>query len=138
MLLKTDTKGEDLFADPSNSSNIKNSNHKRVISTTNNNYVKVQNSEISSQGTAENTNAMFQSQLNNQQFGGHSRGYNTQSLGNSTGGNQKQQSLNMSNYGGYYTAIQRESTLNENNPTTLAKTGINLTSLLRQNLTSSK
>ena len=40
----------------------------------------------------------------------------------------------MSNYGGYFTAIQRDSSLNENNPTTLAKTGINLTSLLRQNL----
>ena len=75
---------------------------------------------------------MFQSQLNNQQFGGN-RGV-THSLGNSTGGNQKQQSLNMSNYGGYFTAIQRDSSLNENNPTTLAKTGINLTSLLRQNL----
>ena len=40
----------------------------------------------------------------------------------------------MSNYGGYFTAIQRDSSLNENHPTTLAKTGINLTSLLRQNL----
>ena len=43
----------------------------------------------------------------------------------------------MSNYGGYFSAIQRDSSLNENNPamtTSLAKTGINLTSLLRQNL----
>ena len=40
----------------------------------------------------------------------------------------------MSNYGGYFTCIQRDSSLNENHPTTLAKTGINLTSLLRQNL----
>ena len=40
----------------------------------------------------------------------------------------------MSNYGGYFTAIQRDTSLNENNTTTLAKTGINLTSLLRQNL----
>ena len=50
---------------------------------------------------------------------------------NSLGGNQKQ-SLNMSNYGGYFSAIQRDSSLNENN--TLAKTGINLNSLIRQNL----
>ena len=43
----------------------------------------------------------------------------------------------MSNYGGYFTAIQRDSSLNQNNQemtTSLAKTGINLTSLLRQNL----
>ena len=38
----------------------------------------------------------------------------------------------MSNYGGYFSAIQRDSSLNENN--TLAKTGINLSSLIRQNL----
>ena len=38
----------------------------------------------------------------------------------------------MSNYGGYFSAIQNNSTLNENN--TLAKTGINLTSLIRSNL----
>ena len=38
----------------------------------------------------------------------------------------------MSNYGGYFSAIQRDSSLNENN--TLAKTGINLNSLIRQNL----
>ena len=52
-------------------------------------------------------------------------------LGNTLGGNAKQ-SLNMSNYGGYFSAIQRDSSLNENG--TLAKTGINLTSLIRQNL----
>lgn len=42
----------------------------------------------------------------------------------------------MSNYGGYYSAIPRDSTLNENmnNGTTLAKTGINLSNLLRSNL----
>ena len=40
----------------------------------------------------------------------------------------------MSNYGGYFSAIQRDTTsLNENN--TMAKTGgINLSSLIRQNL----
>ena len=53
-------------------------------------------------------------------------------LNNSLGANQKP-SLNMSNYGGYFSAIQRDtSSLNENN--TLAKTGINLNSLIRQNL----
>ena len=52
-------------------------------------------------------------------------------LGNTLVGNAKQ-SLNMSNYGGYFSAIQRDSSLNENG--TLAKTGINLTSLIRQNL----
>lgn len=41
----------------------------------------------------------------------------------------------MSNYGGYFTAIHNDSSLNQHNATTsLAKTGINLTSLLRQNL----
>jgi len=58
------------FTDHLNTSNIKNSNHKRVISNQNN-YVKVQSSEIASQGTAENTtNAMSQFQLNNQQVSG--------------------------------------------------------------------
>ena len=40
----------------------------------------------------------------------------------------------MSNYIGYYSAAARDSSLNEANPTTLAKTGINLSHLLRQNL----
>ena len=55
LALKTETKAEDLFTDQSNASNLKNSNQKKVQ----HNYVKIQNSEISSQGTAENTNAMF-------------------------------------------------------------------------------
>lgn len=54
-------------------------------------------------------------------------------LGNTLGGHPTKQSLNMSNYGGYFSAIQRDSSLNENG-VTLAKTGINLTSLIRQNL----
>ena len=111
------------------------SNHKRVTSHPNN-YVKVQNSEINSSGT---TDGMFQGGLpttnNYTTAGQNSRGNPgtgiPHTLGNSLGGNQKQ-SLNMSNYGGYFSAIQRDSSLNENN--TLAKTGINLSSLIRQNL----
>ena len=79
---------------------------------------------------------MFQGGINNytttgQQSRGGGVGIPPHTLGNSLGGNPKQ-SLNMSNYGGYFSAIQRDSSLNENG--TLAKTGINLTSLIRQNL----
>lgn len=54
-------------------------------------------------------------------------------LGN-TLANQTKQSLNMSNYGGYFSAIQRDTTSLNENGNTLAKTGINLSSLIRQNL----
>ena len=41
----------------------------------------------------------------------------------------------MSNYIGYYSAAARDSSLNEANPnSTLAKTGLNLSHLLRNNL----
>ena len=88
---------------------------------TNSSYVKVQNSEVNSSDGA------FQGgQLNNYTTtagGPNSRivGGIPHTLGNSLGGN--------SNYGGFFTAIQRDSSLNENN--TLAKTGINLNSLIK-------
>jgi len=113
------------------------SNHKRVTSNPNT-YVKIQNSDIASAGTAD---AGFQGGLpssNNYTTTGqnsrvHSSGNNMpHTLGNTLGGGAKQ-SLNMSNYGGCFSAIQRDSSLNENG-NTLAKTGINLSSLIRQNL----
>lgn len=108
------------------------SNHKRMTSNPNN-YVKVQNSEVHSQGTADafSQGGMPAAGINNYTTAGNPRagGGIPHTLGsNSLGGNQKQ-SLNMSNYGGYFSAIQRDSSLNENN--TLAKTGINLNSLIR-------
>lgn len=114
------------------------SHHQRVPSNPSNNYVKVQNSEI--HHPPQDNDPMFQSGIppgiNNYTTAGNvnprAGGGIPHTLGsNSLGGNAKQ-SLNMSNYGGYFSAIQRDSSLNENN--TLAKTGINLNSLIRQNL----
>lgn len=75
---------------------------------------KLHNSELSSQGTAENTQIGMQA--TNNVTGSNHRGI-THTLGN-TLGNQKQ-SLNMSNYIGYYSAAARDSSLNDR---TLAKT----------------
>lgn len=115
-----------------NTSKLGGSNHKRVASNANN-YVKVQNSDVASAGAAD---TMFQGGIPNTNNyavqGARGVGGIPHTLGNSLGGQQTKQSLNMSNYGGYFSAIQRDSSLNENN--TLAKTGINLTSLIRQNL----
>ena len=86
------------------------SHHKRIPSNPNSNYyVKVQNSEIPPQ----DTDPMFQSGvpagINNYTTAGNvnhrAGGGIPHTLGsNSLGGNQKQ-SLNMSNYGGYFSAI---------------------------------
>ena len=134
LLLKT----ESMDRETANTSKIAapgGSAHKRLATNANTNaYVKIQNSEVSSAGT---TDAGFQGGLPNNNYttaGQQSRGHGggiPHTLGNTLGGNPKQ-SLNMSNYGGYFSAIQRDSSLNENN--TLAKTGINLSSLIRQNL----
>ena len=123
---------ESMDRETANTSKLGGSNHKRITSNPTN-YVKVQNAEVSSAGTADPTfQGGFPATNNYTTAGQNSRGNGIpHTLGNSLGGNPKQ-SLNMSNYGGYFSAIQRDSSLNENN--TLAKTGINLTSLIRQNL----
>ena len=132
LLLKTESMDRET-ANTSKQGALAGSAHKRVTSHPNT-YVKIQNSEVSSAGT---TDAGFQGGLPNNNYttaGQQSRGHGggiPHTLGNTLGGNPKQ-SLNMSNYGGYFSAIQRDSSLNENN--TLAKTGINLSSLIRQNL----
>ncbi len=89
-----------------NTSKMGGSNHKRITQNTNN-YVKVQNAEVSSAGTAD---ALFQGGLpttNNYTTAGQNSRVNgiPHTLGNSLGGNQTKQSLNMSNYGGYFSAI---------------------------------
>jgi len=97
-------------------------------------YVKVQSSEMSSHISSGENAQQFLSQgigattsTQHAQFANNQRGIN-HTLGNTLG--KGQQSLNMSNYGGYYSAVARDSSLAEQNPTTLAK-AINLSCLLK-------
>lgn len=69
------------------------SNHKRIVSNANN-FVKVQNCEVAS-ADANNYSGQI----------GRGSGGIPHTLGNSLGGQQTKQSLNMSNYGGYFSAI---------------------------------
>ena len=106
ILLKTESMDRET-ANTSKNGQMAGSAHKRVTSHPNT-YVKIQNSEVSSAGT---TDAGFQGGLPNtnnytttgQQSRGHGGGI-PHTLGNTLGGNPKQ-SLNMSNYGGYFSAI---------------------------------
>ena len=105
MVVKTESMDQET-ANTSKMGGQATSHHKGITASKNtNNYVKVQNSEISSAGTAD---AMFQGGMpstnNYTTAGRNSQGIAPHTIGNSLGGNQKQ-SLNMSNYGGYFTAI---------------------------------
>ena len=91
------------------------SHHKRVASNSNtNNYVKVHNSQDSTEiMSQQNTSAeMFQGAglpngINNYTTAGNGRvgGGIPHTLGSNSLGNNQKQSLNMSNYGGYFSAI---------------------------------
>ena len=89
---------ESMDRETANTSKLGGSNHKRITSNPTN-YVKVQNAEVSSAGTADPTfQGGFPATNNYTTAGQNSRGNGIpHTLGNSLGGNPKQ-SLNMSNY----------------------------------------
>ena len=114
LLLKTDSTAAEGFSEANKSSQNQTA-HKRLAS----------HGYTSSQGTSAENAQQFLSQSTTQ--GTKRQGVN-HTLGNTLG--KGQQSLNMSNYGGYYSQVARDSSLNEQHPTTLAK-AMNLSCLLK-------